>query len=1089
MCARNAVRFAIWDECMTSRVKDRFVFATVLGLSAFNFSSAEEAAFRHADSYVQVSPLSKPQGDVGKGVLHASTDAEPYSLPTHADHVSNDEVDEYLTRLGIGHDVGSGIGYENSFTTFEWMIPLFEERDQSLVFADLRMLLNNEASVGANVGLGRRVYSSDWNRTFGSFIFYDFRDTGENRFHQLGLGFETLGENWDFRANVYIPNIADVHRPLADRFGGNFLFIDRAEAAMMGQDMELGVPLLAWENVETRLFGGFYRFQASGTPDVWGWRTRAEVHVMNSVSVDVSVQDDEEFGTTVNLGVVVRFLQKFRPVKPQPPYAPIYSFRRHDEPVDCLPVWRRLAEPVERLQNIVITEQETIARDPLTASPLLFLHVAPDGSGNGSFEDPYATFAGALADPRAPTGIIYTPKGGTFTEDVNLVAGATLLSNGPVQIVPTQLGRQRLPFSGTSPDLTDLPQINGNLVLASNTTVSGFDVVGGVTGSSIGNVTLTESRVTNSPGNGITLSDVSGTVNLSELTVENSGATGLEVTTINDDLSLSLEDVTVSGAAASGIDLNVGGTGDLTATFSGVTNVSSTGNAFNATTTGAGDLVLSLSGATVSSTAGAGINIDGSGGAGIVTITALADNTLTQAGAGGILIDTVTFDSDLTTAGHQQVNAGNTTIGDSADTSAVTGDGLRLIDPTGDLSFAVLDVFNDSGTGLLVDTKTGGTTFSLTAGAESTINTSNGSAMNLDPLTVSLSFDTVTSTDSADTGITLDTVDGTLTIGETTVTDSAGTGILVADTSAAGLTADFGATTISRTHDVVALPAADALVLAENETATITFGSLDVTNFNGGGLVVDNSGTVSVSGDGGSGSTITARNGAAVIIVDTDVTMNFDSLNSDGGSFGVNLTQATGSFTVSGDPALPNSGGLINHLAGSGVSIVDSSAGISLNSMSIISAGTADTGISIVDTNVVGNPSDVTVTNTALSGTAADWIGIQVDSENGGEFSFTDVSIGGTTGADQQGIAFEVDGTGVAAPNASLAIDNTAITLSGGGAAATGVSLSAVNGGTINPLSGENNAATVSGGSIFDANGTDANISGTLSINGVHVFP
>ncbi|NOX54997.1 MAG: hypothetical protein GXP27_11290 [Planctomycetes bacterium] len=115
---------------------------------------------------------------------------------------------DYVARFGIGHVIGQGVGYEDSFTTFDFLLPLIEEPNQSLFFSDLRLNLNNQATVAANVGLGFRQYLEDWNRTIGFLVYYDYRDTRQNGFHQLGFGFESLGV-WDFRSNVYLPNLFD----------------------------------------------------------------------------------------------------------------------------------------------------------------------------------------------------------------------------------------------------------------------------------------------------------------------------------------------------------------------------------------------------------------------------------------------------------------------------------------------------------------------------------------------------------------------------------------------------------------------------------------------------------------------------------------------------------------------------------------------------------------------------------------------------------------------------------------------------------------------------------------------------------------
>ena len=140
---------------------------------------------------------------------------------------SVDTADDYVTRVGVGHNAGSGVGYSEGFTTLEGLVPLIEDPERSLFFADLRMMLNNQATMGANLGIGHRVFDDDLGRTLGLFAWYDFRDTGNHQFHQLTLGFETLGEYLDFRSNVYIPNVSDRQKGLDNRFGaGHQLFVD-----------------------------------------------------------------------------------------------------------------------------------------------------------------------------------------------------------------------------------------------------------------------------------------------------------------------------------------------------------------------------------------------------------------------------------------------------------------------------------------------------------------------------------------------------------------------------------------------------------------------------------------------------------------------------------------------------------------------------------------------------------------------------------------------------------------------------------------------------------------------------------------------
>jgi hypothetical protein len=227
----------------------------------------------------------------------------------------------------------------------------------------------------------------------------------------------------------------------------------------------------------------------------------------------------------------------------------------------------------------------------------------------------------------------------------------------------------------------------------------------------------------------------------------------------------------------------------------------------------------------LASTGAAGVNIDGTGGTGTLFVQSLADNVITEAAANGFLLDTATFDADPTTAAIDQVPGMTLTIG--ADNEDITGDGLRLIDPTGDLSSTTLTIFNDGGTGLFVDTKGGGTTFNLETGSGSSISTTDGDAMFLDPLSIDLAFDSVSSEDSPASGIFLDTVSGSLRIGATSIVDSAFTSIVIQNTPAP-LLADFGATTIESLIGPTLSDNVDTSV-GNGANLTIRFGSLTIT--------------------------------------------------------------------------------------------------------------------------------------------------------------------------------------------------------------------------------------------------------------------
>ncbi|MEZ6054877.1 MAG: right-handed parallel beta-helix repeat-containing protein, partial [Planctomycetaceae bacterium] len=394
------------------------------------------------------------------------------------------------------------------------------------------------------------------------------------------------------------------------------------------------------------------------------------------------------------------------------------------------------------------------------------------------------------------------------------------------------------------------PTLTGNVTLADNTRFSGFDVTGGVSGTGLVDVTLDNSVISNSLGDAVELMNVDGaaltnlivsstagrgillddtSATLTDVNITLAADDGIEINSAAVDRMVEITNLTVGSAFTEGVDINLDGAGNLAVSFAGTNSITAADNAVDATLGAAstGDLDLSLTGTTLASTAGAGGNIDGTAGAGTLFISALEGTTVTQAALGGLLVDTATFDADPTTGAIDQVSATTVTIGDATSPTDITGDGLRLLDPTGDLNIDTLLIANDMGTGLLVDTKGGGTTFSLSTGTGSSIVTTNGPAMSLDPLDVDLTFDLVQSDDSPTEGIFLDTVAGNIAITSTTINSAVGTAILIQNTPSP-LDIQFGDTTILSTVNDDFATNIDTSV-GNGTNLTIDFTSLSIT--------------------------------------------------------------------------------------------------------------------------------------------------------------------------------------------------------------------------------------------------------------------
>ena len=469
---------------------------------------------------------------------------------------SDDPTQAYVVRSGLGHSIGDGVGYDSGFSNFSNFIPLIEVAEQRLLFADVHLLMNNRSAVGGNLGLGHRVYDADANRTWGVFAWYDFRETRENWFHQMTIGFESLGEYLDIRSNIYIPDVGDDRLPNPDRnhFSGNQLVI-ADEAAMTAVDLEAGTSLVTFGDIVTRSYAGGYFLRATGSPDTWGWRHRTELEWTDRMWVNFGIQDDDLFGRTITVGITIHSLQAVPSSHAAPPWPPFDSMSRPDTPSDPSHVAGRLSEPTRRFRNIMIHRQERVAADPATGALLSFLHVVPGGIGDGSIEAPFGEFADAMADSRASGSLVYTPEGGSFTENFTLASGTELVSSANQYRVATQGGPRLLPRSGFAPATV----LNGNITLADKTRVDGFEINGQLTGNAVEDLTLVRNLISlATPQAGISLTNIDNSGNpivISENTISG-GDFGISATGTTLDLELSENSVLDAATAAIQIEAN-----------------------------------------------------------------------------------------------------------------------------------------------------------------------------------------------------------------------------------------------------------------------------------------------------------------------------------------------------------------------------------------------------------------------------------------------------------------------------------------------------------------------------------------------------
>lgn len=699
--------------------------------------------------------------------------------------------DVWLSRLSARHTQGDGVGYQNGFTSVDWFLPLLANGPDSIWFGDFRAILSTDAESSSNFGTGYRWYEPDQNRIYGANIFWDTRQFDDLHFNQLGVGLQTFGENIDLELNAYVPAVNDTNqRSTAQRnlafVGNNLSFL--SVNALSGMDFMAGYNVPPILEFNTRVLGGVYFYDSNQTPRTTGWRVRLETALQDWLAFTATAQDDELFGKTVVVSAELRrtinhdsnvvsdsMRHKFRNA----------NGGRHDDTIR-----HRLADPVRRQQQIVLTASRQLVTGPGNL-PLTFVHVVPGAAGTGTFENPYGTIANAMGDALAPDSVVYTPQGGAFNENVTLVPGTQLRSNGPLQIIQSMQGPVALPFSGVSSELTALPaSIIGNVDLANNTTLNGFSVVGTVVGNNVTNATIDSNRIRQPLAmDAVTLTD-SSSITLDNILIDQSGARGIRIdnssgaivnTTLssiaNDAIEInngavantvSITMTTISGTMGEGIDANLDGAGDLAVSVQ-QTSIASADTGFSAIEDAAstGELIINVANTTAEATAGSGFFIDGSMGAGTAFVSQFQSNSVTASAVSGAAFTDVTFDAAPGGA-IDPVAMSSLTIGST--TARVTGTGMSMTDSTGEVDMGDVDIFNNAGSGLFVNTSP---TLTLSSQTGSTIDTTAGPMMDLTSVTTALVFDSVASSNSPNRAAAFTTVEGSLAVTTTTANDAA----------------------------------------------------------------------------------------------------------------------------------------------------------------------------------------------------------------------------------------------------------------------------------------------------------------------------
>ena len=315
----------------------------------------EQAAegIQHAVDYVD--PLVKDDREREAMTQTGLKNTTPTLLDDFPSGTHLDEFGDWAKRYTLRHDAGSGIGYQNSFTRVNMFIPILEESYHHLLFADITPFVDNVGNFGLNAGGGVRYYSENLGRVFGVYGHFDYDERNYNSYRGGTIGVDSLGDMFDFRANLYAPSTN--YKAITERFTGNAFVVGR-ERAFQGGDIEVGVVLPEISGTQSRIYAGLYTFDTDSSENMDGYKVRLETYWCKKCYTDIQYYDDEYNGSTVVVGFAVYAEPRFHGIANQATILPkIRSFRNGEHRHITRTAMDRLAEPIWRLPRIATIKE------------------------------------------------------------------------------------------------------------------------------------------------------------------------------------------------------------------------------------------------------------------------------------------------------------------------------------------------------------------------------------------------------------------------------------------------------------------------------------------------------------------------------------------------------------------------------------------------------------------------------------------------------------------------------------------------------------------------------------------------------------
>jgi len=518
-------------------------------------------------------------------------------------------------------DFSGKVGETRRIGEADLFLPVAQD-ERRLLFLDIRSNFDNLDQREGNFGLGYRAMQDEgWN--FGLYGFFDRRrSTEHNYFSQITTGIEALGQDFDARANVYLPigqkSYEVENSARVDLTGGSIQILSGIERAYHGGDAELGwrVPLFAPESsAELRVYGGGYWFDAEASESVAGPRGRLEFRLFDPiealpgtrVTLSGELQRDEARGTQHFLGLKLRIplqAETARPLTPQE---------------------RRMTDPLIRDVDIV-TQSATISEKATFGGQTL--------SGVTAITD--GATAQSVIDGAASNALLVLNGTATVSSQITLRQGQTLSSGGSVITLTGASSGRAVSFAlpGGTGSLRGAVAGTSVLALSSNSTLSGLTVEN--TSTANDSTAVSSSGTSGARISGATLRSAKGAA----LSLNNAASASVENTTISAS-GLSSNAVTISSsnnASFTGNTITASGWHSNGFDISGSTGLALSNNTISAS--GLGSIALRVdqsSGSVTGNTLSTSGNGDGTNNSYVAWITqgggsTFANNTLTSTG-------------------------------------------------------------------------------------------------------------------------------------------------------------------------------------------------------------------------------------------------------------------------------------------------------------------------------------------------------------------------------------------------------------------------------------------------------------------------